>query len=140
MAETCRGDAGGIRGLCGLLDEHRGAIDVDCLRLGLDLADLGTERFSWARLKAVVTYAPADSALVRSIHGDAAQWDATEHLLAAAVDALNAANWQRSGGKGRRPKPVPRPGRPKNERKLGSASMSIEEAARRFEQINRGGD
>lgn len=39
-------------------------------------------------------------------------WGATEHLLAATVDSIAAGNWQRSGGKGQRPKPVPRPSRP----------------------------
>lgn len=34
----------------------------------------------------------------------------TDHLLAAVVDLLAGANWQRGGGKGRKPKPVKRPG------------------------------
>lgn len=39
----------------------------------------------------------------------AGRWDTIEHLLAAVVDLLAAANWQRGGGKGQKPKPVPRP-------------------------------
>jgi hypothetical protein len=37
-------------------------------------------------------------------------WSLTDQLLAAAVDALTAANWQRGGGKGKQPKRIPRPG------------------------------
>jgi hypothetical protein len=37
-------------------------------------------------------------------------WTLTEHLTAAVVDALNAANWQRMGdGKAKKPDPVKRP-------------------------------
>lgn len=39
-----------------------------------------------------------------------AGWGITEHLLAASVDVLQGANWQRGGGKGTKPKPLPRPG------------------------------
>ena len=36
-------------------------------------------------------------------------WTVGEHLLADAVDALRGANWQRGGGNGQQPEPVPRP-------------------------------
>jgi hypothetical protein len=36
-------------------------------------------------------------------------WTMDRHLLAAIVDLLAAANYQRGGGKGTAPKPVPRP-------------------------------
>jgi len=40
-----------------------------------------------------------------------ASWSVTDHLLAAVVDVLQAANWQRAGdSKAPRPKPIPRPG------------------------------
>lgn len=49
---------------------------------------------------------------MRSVHGDAVAWGATEHLLATAIDVLAAANWQRGGDKkAPRPKPLPRPGK-----------------------------
>lgn len=38
-----------------------------------------------------------------------APWNLTNLLLASVVDTLNLANWQR-GGKGKRPRPIPRPG------------------------------
>lgn len=63
------------------------------------------------------------------MNGDAAQWGWQEHLLASAVDALHAANWQRAGKKNApRPKPVRRPGAvDPNERRFTGTSRSIEE-------------
>ncbi|MGW4114824.1 hypothetical protein ACWEFJ_28450 [Actinosynnema sp. NPDC004786] len=40
-------------------------------------------------------------------------WTLDRHFLAAIVDLLQAANFQRGGGKGSAPKPVPRPAAPK---------------------------
>jgi hypothetical protein len=57
----------------------------------------------------LVRHLPADSATRRTIDSDGAVWGLQEQLLAAAVDALSAGNWQR-GGKGPRPKRLPRPG------------------------------
>jgi hypothetical protein len=56
-------------------------------------------------------------------------WGTTDHLLAAVVDLLNAGNWQRGGGKGRRPKPVGRPGanEPDKERLGGKTSYTTAE-------------
>lgn len=56
------------------------------------------------------------------------------------MDALNAGNWQRGGGKGRKPKPVPRPGvedDSKQTRRFGSAKIPIEQAKARWDRINR---
>lgn len=44
------------------------------------------------------------------MHGADAQWGLTELLLAANVDSVRVGNWQRGGGKGQYPKPLPRPG------------------------------
>lgn len=57
----------------------------------------------------LIRHLPADAPLGVALHGEAARWGVTEHLLATAVDALIGANWQRGGGKGQRPKPLPRP-------------------------------
>lgn len=54
---------------------------------------------------------PPDAALWRSLNSPR-QWGWMEHMLAAAVHAGQAANWQRAGGKGRRPKPLTPPGTP----------------------------
>jgi len=63
------------------------------------------------------------------MHGKDAMWGLTEHLLAAAVDALHVANWQRSadGQKGRNyPEPIERPGIRQPER-IGSDPVSLDE-------------
>lgn len=58
---------------------------------------------------------PHDSALNRELHGEAADWSVTDHLLAAAVDHLAAANWMfasvnsEEGDQPEPPAPVPRP-------------------------------
>ncbi|WP_425264278.1 hypothetical protein [Streptomyces bungoensis] len=58
---------------------------------------------------------PRDSALNRELHGEAAEWSVTDHLLAAVVDHLAAANWMFAsvnsdeGDQPDYPEPVPRP-------------------------------
>lgn len=85
-----------------------------------------------------MTYLPSTSALARSIHGDQALWSTQDHLLALAVDALHAANWQRGGGKGKRPRPVPRPGeQDKGRKRFGTGRMSLDVARTFFERVNR---
>ncbi|MFJ9827297.1 hypothetical protein ACIRSU_23505 [Streptomyces sp. NPDC101160] len=52
------------------------------------------------------------------MHGEAAQWSVTDHLLAAAVDHLAAANWMflsvnsEEGDQPDPPEPIPRPSLP----------------------------
>lgn len=60
---------------------------------------------------------PRDSALARAVHGEAADWGVSEHLLAAAVDHLAAGNWLFAAANSpehatlpEQPEPVPRPG------------------------------
>ncbi|WP_406007283.1 hypothetical protein [Streptomyces sp. NBC_00637] len=63
----------------------------------------------------LVKQLPRDSALNRELHGEAAEWSVTDHLLAAAVDHLAAANWMfacvnsEEGDQPDAPAPVPRP-------------------------------
>ena len=72
------------------------------------------------------------------MHGDKALWTTGDHLLAAAVDALASGNWQRGGGKGKRPKPIPRPGsEDEGSRTLGTGRMTMPEAKVFFDRINR---
>lgn len=85
-------------------------MEYELIRLDLRLRWLGTPLLTVRDLVLVVSMAPPDSPLTLTIAPDA-RWSLQAHLLALAVDALSAANWQRSGGKGsRRPEPIPRPG------------------------------
>ena len=60
---------------------------------------------------ALAAHLPRDSATMLAVapRQEAEYWTADTHLLAAVLDALAGANWQRGGGKGGRPKPVRRP-------------------------------
>jgi len=86
------------------------AVEADLIAVGLRWRDIGTGRTNWADIRAVLMTLPRTSATARAIHGVDVEWGLTEHLLASVVDVAQIANWQRSGGKGRRPKPIPRPG------------------------------
>lgn len=108
--------------------------------LGLDLRDTGTTDLPWSRLRSIISHLPPTSALGMELNGPSATWDTTDYLLAAAVDALAVANWQRGGGKGRRPKRISRPGAvddSKQSRTFGSSSMKIAEAKAFFDSYNR---
>jgi hypothetical protein len=113
------------------VNEHLEAIDYDLLTLGLDVRDVGTPKLGWRRLRSVLTYLPSTSALARAVHGETAEWTVTEHLLAAAVDALHAANWQRGGGKQQKPKPIDRPGGRKK-KSFATETVPLSEAGRIF--------
>lgn len=65
----------------------------------------------------LVQHLPRDAALVRALRGEEADWGLGEHLLAAAVDQLAAANWMFASAHTAehadppaRPEPIPRPG------------------------------
>lgn len=82
--------------------------------MGLRLRDVGSSGFNWRDLWVVVRNLGRDSAVYAAInadddHADPA-WGVSEYLLAAAVDALNFRLYQAGGGKGQKPKPIPRPG------------------------------
>ncbi|MFC6090877.1 hypothetical protein [Saccharothrix lopnurensis] len=59
----------------------------------------------WAALAADVPAEPAVESAEMTHHG----WTLDRHLLAAIVDLLQAANFQRAQGKGPKPVPMPRP-------------------------------
>ena len=83
------------------------------MRLGHRLRDLDDpleSGLTFTDLLDMVEHAPDDSALYRAAHGDESQWTLTNQLLAALFDATNIQIFQAGGGKGRRPKPIPRPG------------------------------
>jgi hypothetical protein len=93
-------------------------VEADLLRFyGVDLLDHYRGRLTARRLRVLIQHLPVESALVRALHGEEAQWGLTEHLLASAVDQLAAGNWMfatvhtpEDGSPPRRPEPVPRPG------------------------------
>jgi hypothetical protein len=87
---------------------------------------LGTRRLSWRDLLVIVKQAPRESSLARAMHGEDALWGLTDHLVAAAVDELAVANWQRQGKKGApRPKPLPRPGKQSKTQRIGAEPLPI---------------
>lgn len=101
---------GGIAGLLDLIEVHGEAIHADLHRYhGHRLHDVFTGDLTWMDLLAYVRQFPPDSATARAMDGDAAGWGASEHLLATVIDQLAAANWQRSGKKSGKPKPMKRP-------------------------------
>ncbi|MFI7500512.1 hypothetical protein ACIBVL_18800 [Streptomyces sp. NPDC049687] len=82
----------------------------------MDLLDWHRDHLSARRLSVLIKHLPRESALNRDLHGEAADWSVTDHLLAAAVDHLAAANWMFAcvnsdeGEQPEPPAPVPRPG------------------------------
>lgn len=103
-----------------VMEDHAGAINYDLIRLGLRLRMVGTEALTWGDLHDVVKYGRQDTALALEREGPPVLWTITDHLIATAVDALHAGNWQRGGGKGHRPKPIPRPGVDQDGKVLGA--------------------
>lgn len=78
----------------------------------------------------LVRQLPDRSRVGRAVHGDdVATWDTANYQLADVFDALNVGNWQRGGGKGKKPKRYPRPG---TKRRHGRTSLSPREAALRL--------
>lgn len=81
----------------------------------LDLHDLGTDRFTWRRLGALIRYLPREASTVQEILGDEARWSDNEHLLALVVDSVAYLGWMFAGvhaknAPKRPPDPVRRPG------------------------------
>lgn len=100
------------------MDEHAEALEADLLRhYGVDLLDWHRGRLSSRRLAVLVRHLPRDSVTLRELHGEAADWSVTDHLLASVVDQLAEANWMfatvnqdEHAESLEYPKPVPRPG------------------------------
>lgn len=102
-----------MAGVVELVEEHGDALEADLQRFyQIELAGLFTHppTLSIRRLRVLVRHLPHDSATRRELEADDAGWSLNEHLLALVVDAVRAGNWQRGGGKGAKPKPIPRPG------------------------------
>lgn len=87
-------------------------MEADLIVAGVRLRWLcdGTDRLNWRDLWVLINQTGPGTAVYRLLAGDRAQWGDAEELLAGILDALVAGNWQRGGGKGPRPKQLPRPG------------------------------
>lgn len=73
--------------------------------MGQSLHNLGYT-LSWLELRAFIKHAPSGSALA-TLDDDLSVFQSPENMLLRTIgDALLGANWQRSGGKGRRPEPI----------------------------------
>ena len=120
---------GGIAGLLDLLREHREAIEYDLICLGRNLDDLGTRRLSWRDLLVIVRRSPRGSALNRERYPEDSEWGLPEQLLAAIFDVLQAGNWQRGGGQGKRPEQLERPGVKPARKVRGSGPIPMDEMA-----------
>ncbi|MEU6389791.1 hypothetical protein [Streptomyces sp. NPDC046939] len=69
------------------------------------------------RLAVLIQHLPQEAALTHALHGEAAAWGVTEHLLAHVVDRLAEANWMfamvnqgEDGDPPEFPEPLKRPG------------------------------
>ena len=103
------------------------AVEAELIKAGLRLRWLcdGTDRLNWRDVQVLILEADQGSAIARHELGDAAFWTVDTHLLAGVLDALNGANFQRGGGKGKRPDPVPRPGEQTTETPASGESSAL---------------
>lgn len=138
MAERLGRDYGGINSLAELADAHREALVYDFLKMGRTVTDWGIE-VDWIELRMVMRWSGPETAFGRSLMGESVGWGRVEHLLAAILDQLAALSWQTGGGKGTRPKPLPRPGvGPKKSKHGGTTVMTLEQAKKWREQRRKG--
>ena len=88
------------------------AVEAELIKVGLRLGWLcdGTDRLNWRDVHVVVLEADHGSAIARCELGESAFWTVGTQLLAGGLVAHNGGNFQRSGGRGKRPSPIPRPG------------------------------
>ena len=103
---------GGIGGLVQLLNEHGGAVNYDLIsKAGVTIDDIGESWFTWRDFRDFVNNLPptGDSALYRARYPKSWWWHPAFDFLAAILNTLQWANWQRGGGRGDKPKPIKRP-------------------------------
>lgn len=127
-------DAGGIAGLCQLIEEHGAALDYDLLtKTSYNLRDIGGA-LPWGALLHFVQFLPRDSALKSDMEPttDAERWtrgDATATILADLYDLVSTLrNEMAAKGSGKKPKgikPYPRPGKKKNTEHFGKDPIPV---------------
>lgn len=101
-------------GLVDLLDKHGEAIEADLRRhYGVRVRDLFAvdSDLTPREVMSYLIHAPEDSAYHAELRGGQQfrGWTSDRYLLASILDVLQGANYQRSGGKGKKPKPTWRP-------------------------------
>ena len=100
------------------------------------------EDFTWLDLRDFLNHLPptSDSAVYRARYPNSWWWSPDFDLLAAMLNTLQWANWQRGGGRGDKPKVVKRP---KEQPKKGPTSVDELDERKKVVQKRRavtGGD
>jgi len=115
-------------------------------KAGLRLSDIG-EVLPWTDLRDFISHLPPceDTALYRAQYPKSWWWRPEFDFLAAMLNALQWANWQRGGGKGDKPKPIKRPKdgpqskrQPKNAAELKARKTKVQQEIRRRRAVRRG--
>ena len=143
MAQARGSQAGGIRSLLALIEQHGEALDATLRHEypGTRLADVTTGRLTLRELRGLVRGLPHDgTALWRAVRDadegqgkpkppPASWWTPERDLIATLIDQLSIRIWQQTqdGRKGRnQPKPIERPGVSRG-RRLGKTSLPQEQ-------------
>lgn len=101
---------GGIIALLRFLEIYGSAVEADFQRYyHIYLGDLFTGKLTWRRFRELLSELPLGSQTNVAVEGPAAYWGLTDELLAIVANILAIANWQRGGGKGRKPEPIEKP-------------------------------
>lgn len=83
----------------------------------------------------LASHLPPDSSLMLAVTNGDSAWRLEPMLLAAAVDQLAVANWQRQGkASAPRPKPIQRPGVKDNRRVVAKGGLPRDQLDRLLEQ------
>jgi len=98
----------------------------------VDLLDLYRGEMSPRKAAVLAVNLPAGARIWAALGSDLA-WSTEAHMLANSLDLLAGANWQRGGGEGAKPPPVPRPG-DEQRTKGRNAAMAAQAAAFRDRQ------
>ena len=111
MGGGVRHERGGILSLLTIIGDHGEALEFDLIRLGLRLRDCPSPGFNWRDLWVICRRLGRDSELYKAMNPeDDTAWSVTDYLLAMIADNTAFRLWQAANGKGKKPRPVPRPG------------------------------
>lgn len=135
---------GGIISLAKFTEEHDKAITFDLLtKTNYQLDDVGGE-LSWFALSSFIRNLDSDSALARDL-GKSTGWEntlTTNRILADIYDLLQVINANLvgiGGGKRKKIKPYPRPGKEENTKRIGKGAMPLNELREWFKEKRKNG-